>query len=169
MSTPERLGRLDILIQPGHAMRITLAGRIDDASPLGPLGARIPAGDVTIDTSGVRFVNSIGMREWVRLLRVLRDRGTVTLERVADVLMTQMTQMNMIADLGSNVRITSFHAQYVCPACGAEGTPLVDVNVHGEALARLQAPKLPCPECRAQMELADVPERYLTVFRRPVR
>jgi hypothetical protein len=29
----------------------------------------------------------------------------------------------------------------------------------------MQAPTLPCPECNAQMELGDFPERYLLVFR----
>ncbi len=154
-----KLGRLEVTIV---GARVTLSGRIDDASPLGELAAQIPTGDVVVDTSDVTFVNSIGMREWVRLLRVLRDRGTVTLERVADVL---ITQMNMIPELGGSVKIASFHAQYLCPGCGGEGTPLVDAVANLDALRQLKAPKLPCPECAAQMELADFPERYLTVFR----
>jgi hypothetical protein len=167
MTITQRLGRLDITIQGSpEGTRISLAGRIDDTSPLGELTANTPAGNVTIDTSGVTFVNSIGMREWLRLVRGLHARGIVTLERVADVL---ITQMNMILKLGEAVRITSFHAQYLCPACGAEGTRLVDAVLHAEALARLEAPKLPCRECTAQMDLADFPERYLTVFRRTPR
>ncbi|MBA2538284.1 MAG: hypothetical protein H0V17_01505 [Deltaproteobacteria bacterium] len=153
-----KLGRLDVEIA---GERLTLTGRIDDASPLGELVSQLPA-NVVIDTSGVTFVNSIGMREWIRLLRGLRERGTVTLERVADVL---ITQMNLIPDLGNNVRIASFHAQYACNACGAEVAPLIDAVAHAEQLQRLKAPPMPCPECQGQMELADFPERYLTLFR----
>ncbi len=153
-----KIGRLDIEITGSRAV---LAGRIDDASPLGELAQKLPPGNVTIDTGGVTFVNSVGMREWVRLIRALKPRGTVTLERVADIL---MTQMNLIPEF-TGTRITSFHAQYVCPACGAESSPLVDAVANAAALAKLQAPKLPCPECKAQMELADFPERYLSIFR----
>jgi DNA-directed RNA polymerase subunit RPC12/RpoP len=153
-----RIGRLEVAITGAHA---TLAGRIDDGSPLAELVAQLPAGDVVIDTSGVTFVNSIGMREWIRLIRALRDRGMVTLTRVADVL---ITQMNLIPDLGASVTIASFHAQYVCNACGAESAPIVDAVAHADDLRRMKAPALPCPECGKAMELGDFPERYLTVF-----
>lgn len=154
-----RLGRLDAQIDGN---RVALAGRIDDGCALGELVAHLPAGDVVIDTSGVVFINSIGMREWMRLVRALRERGTVVLERVADVL---MTQMNLLADLAAGAEIRSFHARYLCPACGAEHAPLVDAVAHRAALQAMQAPRLPCPECGAQMDLEDFPERYLSIFK----
>lgn len=154
-----RTGRLDVEVIGARAV---LVGRLDDTSQLGELAARLPAGDVAIHTAGVTFVNSIGMREWVRLVRVLRDRGTVTLEAVSDVL---MAQMNLLAEFaGGVVRIASFHAAYACPACGGEAAPLVDAIAHAAELRALRAPPLPCPECGAAMELADFPERYLSVF-----
>jgi hypothetical protein len=151
--------RLDVAITES---RITLAGRLDDTSQLGDVPARVPAGDVAIDTDGVTFVNSIGMREWMRLIRALRERGRVTLERVADVL---MTQMNLIPEFTGSVAIASFHAQYACNSCGAEAAPLVDAVVHAPTLRAMKAPLLPCPECGAAMELGDFPERYLSIFR----
>ncbi len=154
-----KIGRLDAEIT---GPRLVLAGRIDDsAGALGELVGQLPAGDVTIDTSGVTFINSIGMREWMRLIRALRERGTVTFERVADVL---MTQMNLIPDF-KGVAITSFHAQYVCPSCGNEATPVIEVAVHSAQLRKMIAPKLPCPECGTAMDLGDFPERYLSLFR----
>jgi DNA-directed RNA polymerase subunit RPC12/RpoP len=161
-----RLGRLDVQLVPGGPgtpTRIAMAGRIDDSAALGELVAEIPAGGVVIDTSAVTFINSIGMREWMRLARALRDRGTpAVLERVADVL---MTQMNMFPEFATSVQIVSFHAQYVCSACGAEAAPLVDAVARAAELRRLRPPRLPCPECGAQMDLGDFPERYLTIFR----
>jgi len=154
-----RIGRLDVTLAGN---RLELSGRIDESSPVGDLAAQLPAGPVTIDTSGVTFVNSIGMREVLRLVRALRDRGPITMERVADVL---ITQMNLLPELGRSVTISSFHAQYVCPACGAEAAPIVDAVVHAAELRKLVPPKLPCPECQALMELGDFPERYLSVFK----
>ncbi len=152
--------RLDIEVQ---GARLVLRGRIDDtANVLGEAAARLPDGDVTIDTDAVTFVNSVGMREWMRLVRALRARGVVSLERVADVL---MTQINLRPELGESVRIESFHAPYECPACGCEDSPVVDAKLHAVSLAQLVAPRLPCPECGQPMDLGDFPEKYLGVFR----
>ncbi len=156
--TPSRTGRLEVQV---HGARATLAGRIDDAAQLGEIATLLPLGDVVIEASGVTFINSIGMREWVRLIRVLRRRGTVTLEAVSPVL---IVQMNMIAEFRGSVQITSFHAGYACPACGREATLLVDAVRHATAMRAVVAPRLPCPECGAAMELADFPERYLSIF-----
>jgi DNA-directed RNA polymerase subunit RPC12/RpoP len=156
--TKLRLGRLDVDLTPG---RLVLAGRIDDASPLGDLAPQVPAGNITIDTAGVTFINSIGMREWMRLVRGLKEKGVVTFERVADVL---ITQMNLRPEFHA-AKITSFHAQYVCPSCGAEAALLIDAVVYAEQLRRMLAPKLPCPECGKPMDLADFPERYLSLFK----
>jgi predicted RNA-binding Zn-ribbon protein involved in translation (DUF1610 family) len=158
--TTQRFGRLEVAIAGN---RMTFTGRIDDGSSLVALPAQLPAGDIVIDTSKVVFVNSFGMREWMRLVRALRERGRVVLEAVADVL---ITQMNLIPEFGSSVTVVSFHAQYVCPKCGAEPVPLVDAVANAELLRRMQAPKLPCPECGSAMDLADFPERYLTLFKR---
>jgi anti-anti-sigma regulatory factor len=154
-----RSGRLDVQVKGARAV---LAGRIDDSCQLAEISDQLSPGEVVIDTAGVTFVNSIGMREWGRFIRALRARGSVTLEAVADVL---MAQMNLITEFRSGVRITSFHASYVCPACGYEASLLIDAVAHAERLRQLQAPALPCPECRAAMGLADFPERYLSLFR----
>ncbi len=162
-AAPLRLGRLEAAIEArSDGSRVTLTGRLDDRSPLGELASRLPPGGVVIDCGGITFVNSFGMREWTLLVRALRDRGlTVTLERVTDAL---MTQMNPIPEFLPPVRIRSFHAQYVCPACGAEPMPLIDAIAHAAELAAMRAPPIPCAECGAAMELADFPERYLGLF-----
>jgi anti-anti-sigma regulatory factor/DNA-directed RNA polymerase subunit RPC12/RpoP len=153
-----RLGRLDAELSAG---RVVLRGRIDDSSPLGELATQVAPGNVSIDTNGVTFINSIGMREWLRFVRALKARGRVTFERVAAVL---ITQMNLLPEF-DGTPITSFHAQYVCEACGAEAVLLVDAIAHAEELRGMRAPKLPCPECGKPMDLADFPERYLSVFK----
>ncbi|MEZ4359425.1 MAG: hypothetical protein R3B48_04535 [Kofleriaceae bacterium] len=155
-----QLGRLSVTTSSN---RLELSGRLDDAAPLSSLATSELAREVVIDTGGISFVNSIGIREWMRLLRTLREAGIrVTLESVADVL---ITQMNMIPEARGDATISSFHALYVCEACGGEATPKIEVAPHRDALANLQAPSVPCGECGGKMDLADYPERYLTVFR----
>jgi hypothetical protein len=158
--TAFRTGRLDVELEGARAV---LVGRMDDACQLGEISRQLPPGDVVINTAGVTFVNSIGTREWARLIRVLRGRGMVTLEAVSDVL---LTQMNQLSEFHGNVKITSFHVFYVCPACGYEATVLVDTAAHIQALSQVQAPSVPCPECKAAMEFGDFAERYLSIFRK---
>ncbi len=153
-----QLGRLEARIV---GSRVALAGRLDDASPLADLLPLVPPGDAVFDCAGITFVNSFGMREWTRFVRALSGRSRITLERVADSL---MAQMNLIPDFATLVRVTSFHAQYVCPACGAEAVPLIDAVAHAAELAAMRVPAFPCNECFAEMELADFPERYLGLF-----
>jgi anti-anti-sigma regulatory factor len=132
--------------------RVTFAGRIDETAHLAALAAQLPPGPVVLVPEGVTFVNSVGLREWIRFLRALREGGhAVSLERVADVL---MTQMNLIGEL-RGLAVRSFHAQYECLACRNEDQPLVDATL----------PPVPCKECGSPMQLADFPERYLTIFR----
>lgn len=167
MST-QKIGRLDVTVETVQdhgtpTTRLLMTGRIDDSAPLSGFVDSITTTAVIIDTDGVVFVNSIGVREWMRLLRGLASKHcTVRLERIADVL---ITQMNMIPDVRGTATIASFHAQYVCGACGAEAAPIIDAVVYAEQLAAMQAPKMPCPECNAEMELGDYPERYLTLFK----
>jgi hypothetical protein len=158
MTDSLRLGRLDVQIAGSH---IKFAGRMDETSHLEELIPRLPPGDLVFDCEAIKFVNSFGMREWVRFARALHGRGTLTLQRVADTL---MTQMNLIPELAHRLRITSFHAQYLCPACGGEAVPLIDAVAHAEALAVMRAPEVQCAECGAAMELGDFPERYLGLF-----
>jgi predicted RNA-binding Zn-ribbon protein involved in translation (DUF1610 family) len=71
----------------------------------------------------------------------------------------------LLPEIAKSVTIRSFHAQYVCSSCGAEPVPLVDAVAYAADLRKLKAPKLPCPECGAAMDLGDFPERYLGVFK----
>ena len=142
---------------------IALSGRIVDGISLAHHADGLVPGDVILDTEGVSFVNSVGMRELIRLIRSLRQRGhAVVMERVAEVL---MPQINVFSELASSVTVTSFHAHYACARCGAEDTPLLQVAPNRDLFAAQKAPQLPCPECQAPMDLADFPERYLTVFK----
>ncbi len=162
--TAYQIGRLEVQVapRPTGGSRVVMIGRLDDVGPLPELAQHLPPGDVVIDTSKVTFVNSAGMREWVRLLRALRDQGGITLEGLADVL---MVHMNVLAECKGMARIVSFYASYACDACGYECAQLVEAVANLDALRALRAPRLPCPECGAAAELADFPERYLSIFR----
>lgn len=142
--------------------RIVLTGRIDDTAQLEGLAVHLPVADVAIDAEAVTFVNSVGLRELIRLVRALRAGGRrVVLERVADVL---ITQLNLVAELARSVTVASFHAQYACDRCGAEHAPLVDAVANATLLAEMKLPVVVCPECGGESRLADFAERYVSIF-----
>ncbi|MCB9563272.1 MAG: hypothetical protein H6709_24220 [Kofleriaceae bacterium] len=159
--TEETLGRAVIVVD-GDATRrqLTVRGRIDESSRLSERVEAWAAAEVTIDTAGVVFLNSIGVREWMRLLRGLADRGaTVYLDRCAEPI---IEQINMILDARGSATVRSFHAPYQCTACGHDAPALLDVATHGDAMRRMEAPAMPCPECGESMVLYEVPEKYFT-------
>lgn len=156
--------RLDVMMGGNATLRrLTLAGRIDDSAPIASLVDTVKAAEVVIDTGGVVFVNSIGVREWRRFLRGLVATGAVIrLENVAEVL---VTQMNLIPDLRTGVTTVSVQAPYACDKCGAEVSQLIDLQAHGAALRALQPPTFTCPECGGVLALADYPDRYFAFLR----
>jgi len=106
------------------------------------------------------FINSIGVREWMRLLRGLTDRGArVRLERCAEVI---IEQINMIDEALGQAEVLSFHAPYQCPECGLEASMLIEVAPHAAAMRRMEAPVMACPDCGKEMELFEIPEKFFS-------
>lgn len=159
--TPDTLGRLEVVVTGDAARRhLAMRGRIDETAHLSTRLDAWRADVVVIDTAGVAFVNSIGVREWMRLLRGLAGAGAqVRLERCAEVI---IEQINMIEEARGGAEVVSFHAPYQCTGCGHEASPVLDVAEHGDAMRRMAPPPIPCPECGAVMELYEVPERFFS-------
>lgn len=158
------MSRLDVAMSgTPAARRLILAGRIDDTAPLVGLVDQVRAAQLVIDTGGIVFINSIGVREWMRFLRALVATGTqIRLENVAEVL---VTQMNVIPELRAGAVITSVQAPYACEGCGAEVTQRVEIAAHDVVLRAGGAPVLVCPECGGRLVLADYPDRYFSFLR----
>jgi hypothetical protein len=136
---------------------IALTGVIDEASYLGEL---LPAGPglLRLDLAGVTFINSLGVREWIRFLATAAQGGVkVELARVSEPL---IQQLNMIVAARGQADVLSFYAPYACDACGREESLLIDLAVHRAQLVKGDAPPAKCPECGADMAFNDFPQRY---------
>ena len=149
---------LQVQVDPSDGqVRVQIAGDIDEnANLLERLDGL--AGAVHIDLGGVRRINSAGVREWVNFLRELEARAvSVTLSRCSAPI---VMQMNMISNFRGAARVASLFAPMVCPSCDREDDLLVSLTP--EVLAGLpdQLPAARCPDCGADMELDDIPERY---------
>lgn len=138
--------------------RLVLAGRIDERAHVGDLAATIDEKQLTIDLSGVTYINSLGVRDWVNFLRTLAKRDVaLTLERCAEVM---VLQMNMIVDARGAARVASFYAPFACDACGWEGAQLVITDEVQPIVAAGRAPEIECPDCQQPARFADFVDRY---------
>jgi anti-anti-sigma regulatory factor len=153
----ETRGRMTIDAQ-GDAL--VIAGAIDEAAALHELVNRAAAGRLVLDLAGVTFINSLGVRDWIRMQAAAQKAGiAVELRRVAEPL---VHQLNMIIATRGNATVASFSAPYACDACGREESLLIDAAAHAAALARMEPPPMTCPECGAPMAFNDFPERYFS-------
>jgi len=155
--TPETRGRMTITLQ-GDAL--VLAGAIDETAVLHELPTRAVGGRLVLDLAAVTFINSLGVRDWIRMqASAQKTHLAVELRRVAEPL---VHQLNMIIATRGTATVTSFFAPYACDACGLEQSLLIDAIVNAERLVRLDPPPMICPECQAQMAFNDFPERYFS-------
>ncbi len=157
----ETHGRMTIVAAPGApAGTFTIGGSIDETADLHQLPGRAAAGRLALDLAGVAFINSLGVRDWIRMQAVAQASGLVVeLHRVSEPL---VHQLNMIVATRGNATVTSFYAPYACDACGREETVLIDAIAHHDRLMRLDPPLFPCAECGASMAFNDFPERYFS-------
>lgn len=141
---------------PGLAV---LAGPIDEAAELDALLRGASAGGLRLDLAAVSSINSIGVRDWIRLLAAAHAAGVaVELTRVSEPI---VAQLNMIVAARGHAEVRSFFAPYACDACGHEESRLLDPVADGAALRAGTPPAAPCPACSAPLAFDDFPERYL--------
>ena len=137
-----------------------IAGSIDERAQLADLVGRAAHGMLVLDLGGVTFINSLGVREWVRLQTAARLASIrVELHRVAEVL---IHQLNIVPAARAAADVKSFYATYVCEHCGEEQLELLDVATHHAALAALQPPPVTCRACKRPAVLAAAPELYFS-------
>lgn len=139
---------------------LVLAGSIDETSGLVDLAARAAGGRLVLDLAAITFINSLGVRDWIRMQAAATKANlAVELRRVCEPI---IHQLNMIIATRGRARVTSFFAPYACDSCGREDSLLIDATLHAAALAQLEPPPMSCPECGAPMAFNDFPERYFS-------
>jgi hypothetical protein len=137
-----------------------IGGAIDEHAQLTPLLRWSNSRVLVLDVGGVTFINSLGVREWVRLQSTARDTNVrIELRRVAEVL---IHQLNIVPAARAASEVKSCFATYVCDNCGDEHDELIDIEANRAQLAKLQAPPAKCRACNKPAALAEAPELYFS-------
>jgi anti-anti-sigma regulatory factor len=157
-----RTGRLNITglpVEGGRAQQLVLSGHIDESSDLRGVIKRLRSSSrLLFDLESVSCINSLGVREWVRLVHMLAEEGVDVVVRRCSEVMVQ--QMNMIPDAMHHVTVESFQAPYECLECGNAAMYTIDVAEYRDSLARLMPPSVHCAQCDGLMTFIELPERY---------
>jgi anti-anti-sigma regulatory factor len=152
MSTTGSL-RFEVLPQEGAGLGAALVGEITENSHFRELVGQL-SGTVLLDLSGVKRVNSRGVREWVDFVRAVQAKGvTLTLDRCSVPI---VHQLNLNAAFGGGCAVRSVFAPYFCPGCNAEHNELYQLEKRPRIVETLA-----CPTCGAAMEFDDLPDQYL--------
>lgn len=158
-ASTKTIGRLEITqARTADGDVITLKGQLDDQATLSELLDKIGT-HVIIDLGGIRFINSVGVREWIVFLGALVERGSKVVLRKCSEPMVH--QMNMVVEAGAGAEIESFHAPFVCAGCGSEQSIALQVAPIRDQLKARTVPNQPCPDCGDTMRFDDFPNRYL--------
>jgi hypothetical protein len=146
-------------VQPVNG-QLVLSGSIDETANLLDLFKYAQGGWLVLDLAGISFINSLGVRDWIRMQAAATQANLqIELRRVAEVI---VHQLNMIVATRGTSRVTSFFAPYACDRCGREESLVVDAVANAAQLAHLQPPTMTCPECGSPMAFNDFPERYFS-------
>ncbi len=139
---------------------LMIGGSIDERAQLVQLVRSAAHGALVLDLGGVTFINSLGVREWVRFQTTARDAGVrLELRRVAEVL---IHQLNVVPAARAASDVKSFFTTYACEHCGEEQAELLDVATHRATLEKLLAPPMTCHACKQPAALSDAPELYFS-------
>jgi anti-anti-sigma regulatory factor len=136
---------------------VELTGDIDEHAGLAALASL--SGKVVFQLSGVRRINSMGVREWVNFVRALPGVTELVLTQCSPAF---IAQLNMIHGFAGPAKVHSFFAPYVCERCNREELKLLEVATHfPDGCSFDRVPELRCEQCGLALEFDDIPEHYL--------
>lgn len=155
--TRTRLARLTQweIVQDTERPRIVIKGDFTEATSLEDLLPHI-VGRVDFDMSQVRYMNSLGVREWVRFL----EKASAQAYEFHACSIAFVLQAAMVPGMLGRGTVASFFAPYRCEFCEEHEDKLLQSAAI--LAASLTSPTFTCTSCGGPMLLDDEPERYLS-------
>ena len=140
---------------------VRLEGQVTEDTSLLEVLSECQGKPVIVDSSRLERINSCGVRDWVRWVKGLEDRGNQLVHvRCSPVV---VAQINMISNFMGKGQVVSFLAPYLCPDCGHEHLEPMETSGMKEPYA---VPDLECPSCKSTMEFDELPESYFEFSKR---
>lgn len=117
---------------------------------------RIGAKKINFVLEQVNNFNSVGIREWVYLVRDLSALGSLCFKRCS---VTMIDQINMVPDSLGNGIVESFYAPYACDEHGETSRLLVTQDHANEIFSNI-APEMHCDKCKEKLVFDALEDAY---------
>jgi DNA-binding response OmpR family regulator len=146
------------IVDDTERARIVIKGDLTEAVNLNDLLPEV-IGRISFDLSQVRYMNSLGVREWVRFLGRASAQG-YEFHACSPAFVLQASMVKGVLGRGT---VISFFAPYVCTGCDLQAEKLLQSAT--VLAANYVPPTFSCPRCNHLMELDDLPDRYFAFLR----
>lgn len=122
---------------------------------------RSPGLKTIFDLGGINNINSIGIREWIKLANGFKDSKELLYKNCSIIF---IDQVNMVPDSIGTAKIVSFYAPYFidCGDCSGEKVCLLDVNEDQAFIKQQIGPPRTCKECNKVLEFDALEESYFS-------
>ena len=121
---------------------------------------RIQKETIILHLEDVKNFNSIGLREWIFLLRDVAKSGHVIFRKCS---VTIIDQINMVPDSLGGGTVESFYAPYYCNHCELKAVDrLVEVSASLDEITSKQAPHFKCEGCSNDLEFDALEDSYFS-------
>jgi eukaryotic-like serine/threonine-protein kinase len=107
---------------------------------------------VVIDLEGVRWITSIGVREWINALNNLPASHLVFI----NVRPSMVLQFNMIHGFAGRGNIVSLYLPYACMDCDEETEVLTDLRKDYAVVEEGPQNEIDCPKCGGTAEFDEI-------------
>lgn len=135
--------------------RAYLRGSLTENADLAALATQLQ-GQVVVDLSGIKRINSCGVREWIKFVNQYVGPGvSLVLEKCS---VTFVHQMNFISNFIGPCRVESVAVPLICSKCFAAREEVV-----GTSPLQLETFRPgPCSKCGGEMERDFTPDEYFS-------
>lgn len=126
---------------------------------------RAPDKNVVFDLEKIESINSIGIREWIKLSNGFSDSLNLSYRNCS---VPFVDQMNMVPDSIGNATVQSFYAPYYreCNKCTGERSCLIDTLSSEEQLQNSTPPAKSCSDCNEELEFDALEESYFSFLKK---
>ena len=143
-------------IEKGKSLQLLFEGRIDEDATFPKLGPNFS--EITIDWSGVKAINSCGIREWLRWIGGVPHTTSVKYTNCSRIIVNQINMIDGFLPRGGKVE--SFFVPYYCEPCESITSLLFSHKKEPTQQPQTPPATAECETCKRPAELDVVGSSY---------
>lgn len=139
-------------VQKGKDVHVNISGVLDENATLPDFNDEI-FGQMIVNLEGLKMINSLGTRRWLKWIKSIRARGGIVLSKCSPPFISQANVLQNFVPQGAKVE--SLNVPYLCTKCSHESLVLFTVGKDTDA------PDIrPCGECGGEAEMDVIKAKY---------